>query len=53
MSVRARGGGKKIGGSYQQLCFQHRPEVGSDWLERRGDVTPWTGQERTTGKCAR
>lgn len=24
--------------------LQHLPEVGSDWLERRLDVTPWTGR---------
>lgn len=43
MSMRVRG---KIRCSYQLLSLQHQPQVGSDWLERRVDVTPWTGHGR-------
>lgn len=47
MSMRV---GKKICGSYQQLSLQHQPEVGSDWLERRDDVIPWTGHGAQNGE---
>lgn len=47
MSMRV---GKKIRGSYQQLSLQHQPEVGSDWLQRRDDVIPWTGRRAQNGE---
>ncbi len=47
MSMRV---GKKICGSYQQLSPQHQPQVGSDWLERRVDVIPWTGHRAQNGE---
>ena len=42
---------KQIRVSYQQLSLQHQPRVGSDWLERRVDVTPWTGQSAERGSA--
>lgn len=42
--------GKKIGSSYQQLSLRHQPQVGSDWLERRVDVIPWTGHRAQKGE---
>lgn len=47
-NVSERGG--KICDSYQQLSLQHQPQVGSDWLERRLDVTPWTGRWAQNGE---
>lgn len=42
--------GGKICDSYQQLSLQHQPQVGGDWLERRLDVTPWTGRWAQNGE---
>lgn len=44
-------GGKKICGSLPATFpFSIRPGVGSDWLERRLDVIPWTGRSAPNGE---